>query len=384
VADNTRLNVGTAGDLVRDVDKAGVKTPVCILDVGGAGVEVLLTAGQALMAASLPVVIASNQAAVPVSNTTLEGKDFATQTTLAALNAKVTAVNTGAVVLAAGTAIAGKVGIDQTTPGTTNKVEARVNARRGTQVLHRSGITAADLLANPASTAPTVADVTTAGSLAFNTAYRAAFAAGNAQGNTLCSGVATQTTANDASSTHGVRLTIPQVTNATYYDLFLSTDTAPKWVARITETQRAAAGTTVTAVGTTGAGGPNGAGTVDIRVVGTGQQTSAQNFQQSTAYVTTATAYDSTGWSQVRVQVKMTLTDLRTAPTLILVPAWLNDLNAGQYHLGQPLQMPLASGSGASLFQEFVLDTNGADGVLLLVDAITGQGASVDISLQPA
>jgi hypothetical protein len=73
VADNTRLNVGTAGDLVRDVDKAGVKTPVVILDVGGAGVEVLLTAGQQTMAASLPVVIASNQTAVPVNVGTTGG-----------------------------------------------------------------------------------------------------------------------------------------------------------------------------------------------------------------------------------------------------------------------------------------------------------------------
>jgi hypothetical protein len=258
------------------------------------------------------------------------------------------------------------------------------NVRRGTQVLHRNAIAAADVLANPSSSAPTVADVTTAGSLAFNTVYRAAFAAGNTQGNTLCSGVASQTTANDAANTHGVRLTIPQVASATYYDVFLSTDTAPKWVARITETQRAAAGTTITAVGTVGTGGPNAAGTVDIRVVGTGQQTSAQNFQQNTAYVTTASAYDSTGFSQVRVQVKVTLTDLRTAPTLVLVPAWLNDLNAGQYHLGQPLQVPLASGSGAALFQEFVLDTNGSDGVILLLDSVTGQGAAVSVWLQPA
>jgi hypothetical protein len=73
VADNTRLNVGTAGDLVRDVDKAGVKTPVCILDVGGAGVEVLLAAGQQTMAASLPVAIASNQTAVPVNVGTTGG-----------------------------------------------------------------------------------------------------------------------------------------------------------------------------------------------------------------------------------------------------------------------------------------------------------------------
>ena len=61
--------------------------------------------------------------AVPVSAASLPlPTGAATETTLAALNTKVTAVNTGAVVLAAGSAIAGKFGIDQTTPGTTNAV----------------------------------------------------------------------------------------------------------------------------------------------------------------------------------------------------------------------------------------------------------------------
>jgi len=50
----------------------------------------------------------------------------ATETTLAALNTKVTACNTGAVTvsaaLPAGTKIIGKVGIDQTTPSTTNAI----------------------------------------------------------------------------------------------------------------------------------------------------------------------------------------------------------------------------------------------------------------------
>ena len=66
------------------------------------------TQGQALMAASVPVVIASNQSAVPasqsgtwnitnVSGTVSLPTGAATETTLAALNAKVTAVNTGAV-----------------------------------------------------------------------------------------------------------------------------------------------------------------------------------------------------------------------------------------------------------------------------------------------
>jgi hypothetical protein len=68
VANNTTMNPGVGGDSIRDIDKGGVKTPVSILDVGGAGAEALLTAGQGLMAASLPVVIASNQTAVPVSD----------------------------------------------------------------------------------------------------------------------------------------------------------------------------------------------------------------------------------------------------------------------------------------------------------------------------
>lgn len=69
--------------------------------------------GQALAAASVPVVLTAAQVTTltpPAAITnyanetggnlaTIAGKDFATQTTLAALNAKVTAVNTGAVVV---------------------------------------------------------------------------------------------------------------------------------------------------------------------------------------------------------------------------------------------------------------------------------------------
>lgn len=69
--------------------------------------------GQKTMAASLPVAIASDQSAVPVSGTvaaTQSGTwNIGSLTTLPAL--------------VAGTAIIGKVGIDQTTPGTTNKVD---------------------------------------------------------------------------------------------------------------------------------------------------------------------------------------------------------------------------------------------------------------------
>src|SRR5258707_8978564 len=68
MADNTTLSVGTGGDLIRDVDRSGTKTQVVGLDLGiGDGTEKLMSAGQQVMASSLPVVIASNQSAVPVS-----------------------------------------------------------------------------------------------------------------------------------------------------------------------------------------------------------------------------------------------------------------------------------------------------------------------------
>ena len=92
--------------------------------------------GQTTKSASMPVVIASNQSAVPVSGTFWQTTQpvsaaslplptgAATETTLAALNTKVTAVNTGAVTISsalpAGSNIIGNVRIDQTTPGTTN------------------------------------------------------------------------------------------------------------------------------------------------------------------------------------------------------------------------------------------------------------------------
>lgn len=92
--------------------------------------------GQTTMSASMPVVIASNQSAVPVSGTFWQATQpvsasslplptgAATETTLAALNTKVTAVNTGAVTISsalpAGSNIIGNVRVDQTTPGTTN------------------------------------------------------------------------------------------------------------------------------------------------------------------------------------------------------------------------------------------------------------------------
>lgn len=75
--------------------------------------------GQALMASSSPVVIASNQSAVPVSltSTTITGTVAATQSGTWNIGSITTLP-----ALVAGTALIGKVGLDQTTPGTTNAI----------------------------------------------------------------------------------------------------------------------------------------------------------------------------------------------------------------------------------------------------------------------
>lgn len=67
MADNTVLNPGVGGDTFRDKDRSGVKTPVSLIDVGGAGAEKLLTAGLGVVANAVPVALASDHAAVPVA-----------------------------------------------------------------------------------------------------------------------------------------------------------------------------------------------------------------------------------------------------------------------------------------------------------------------------
>ncbi len=124
----------------------------------GAATEVTLGAlntkvpsqGQALMAASVPVVIASNQTAIPISGTaTVSGTVAATQsgtwnigtvTTVTGVTTVSTVTTVGAVTaitnaLPAGSNIIGNVRIDQTTPGTTNGVQVNAALPAGSNII---------------------------------------------------------------------------------------------------------------------------------------------------------------------------------------------------------------------------------------------------------
>lgn len=93
MADNTVLNAGAGGDTIRQVDKAGAKTQVILLDVGGLGAESFFSGA---------VTITSGTISLPAGAST-----SVLQTTgnnsLASIDGKIVAVNTGAVVIASGT-----------------------------------------------------------------------------------------------------------------------------------------------------------------------------------------------------------------------------------------------------------------------------------------
>ncbi len=74
MADNTQINVGIGGDIIRTKSIAGIKTEIVQLDLGGETAEQLITAGQKTMANSVPVVMASDYVQ-PVS--VADGSDVA-------------------------------------------------------------------------------------------------------------------------------------------------------------------------------------------------------------------------------------------------------------------------------------------------------------------
>jgi hypothetical protein len=111
---------------------------------------------------------------------------------------------------------------------------------RSALIAHRVDVTAPDKLLTPANAAG--ADVTTGGVLAASTAYKANVAASNAWGTTVSAVTQTINTAADGNPTHMIKLTLVQVVDADCYDIFMSTDANPLWVARITESERALGG----------------------------------------------------------------------------------------------------------------------------------------------
>jgi hypothetical protein len=256
------------------------------------------------------------------------------------------------------------------------------NRRPG--VLHRSGVIVADKCIVPTLVTKSTAAV--GGLLEDVTTYYLSVAPGNSFGSAGVANVLSQATGAAAPHTHCITLTVPKVIGAGYYDVFLSVDVAPKWVGRITELQRATGGFQIQAYGVVTPGGGNAAGTVLIGVVGIGLQTSAAPFINNNAYIVPSipNVIDGSDKNCVDVFVSYTSLDFRSLPGLVIIPFAFNSVD-GLYYQGGPLRINIMAGSvGQTMLQWCSVPVKSiipgvVGSIVILVDSISGNGASVSI-----
>lgn len=298
--------------------------------------------GQKAATASLPVVLANDQGAVPI---TLD----------AAALAALESVTIGTA-LPAGTALIGKV---------------NGNATPGTPTAHRTAVVAADVVAAPG----TVTCTKIAGGAATAGVYTVFVVAGNTYGRTTATQGNTTVTTETTNLT--VRAAFAQVTGATFYDIFCSVDgAASKFLGRVTEAQRAT-GILITAQNTTGAGGT--AGAVDCQFPGTGLAVNGGQVAQNTAFTPESlTGIDPSGAENLDINVTFSRTGDSVAGTLVLLPFYA--MSSSHYAAGEPVTVFFGGTSGSyyPLRQTLRLPCRGRSTVVV-VASIAGTGASVDL-----
>jgi hypothetical protein len=254
-------------------------------------------------------------------------------------------------------------------------VDAGQNANRNAGVLHRSAINATDVLAVAGTL--TLTAQTEAGSVLANVAYHVLVSAGNRWGNAL---VGADPGAITPTASQAIRCAFAQVTGAEWYDIFLSTAVNPLWVGRITEAQRAAGGFIISTVGTVTAGGGAPAGGVDLGAIGTGLASNVNPFAVNNAYrPTTVTPIACGGFGTAHLHIKLAVTDLRSLPTLVVTPFYQDQTSTTDWFQGAQQTLTFLTAAGQPLCQNLDLTVAGATGLVVLVQAITGQGAAVSI-----
>lgn len=237
---------------------------------------------------------------------------------------------------------------------------------------YRSAVVAADVIAVPG----TVTCTKQAGGAAADGVYTVYVVAGNAYGRTTA--VAGNTTITTETTNLTVRAAFAAVVGATFYDIYASTDgAAAKFVGRITEAQRAT-GIKLTAVNTTGAGGV--AGAVDIEVPGTGLAVNGGQLAVNTAYTVPASPVNCAGFQYCDFDLTFTRSGDSVAPALIVVPFYYNARTA-TYSAGTPVTVTFGGAAGVytPLKQRIRVEVRGNSAVALMVEAIAGTGASLDV-----
>lgn len=190
----------------------------------------------------------------------------------------------------------------------------------------------------------------------------------------------------DAISCNGttdlVRISVQQVPEATFYDIFLSMHADPHFVARVTEAQRAS-GAYVN--GQNLVGPPRGSGPhnsiIDVAVSGNGRA-SGTTTAVNTAYVMpTESINASPSWRHMDLDVQFSVTGDSVAPRCVLVPFFF-DNTADLFSQGAAMEIEF--GGVADKFnsnrQRMRVETRSNRLVKVVVALIEGQGAAVSIN----
>jgi hypothetical protein len=123
-------------------------------------------------------------------------------------------------------------------------------------------------------------------------------------------------------------------------------------------------------------------GKVNVRLVGTGAATNADPFKFNNAYTpASVAAINCDGKTTAHVLIKLAVTDLRSAPTLVLLP-FLKNYTSGDFVQHTAQTITLLTAAGKCLEQTFDVDVNGASGFVVLIDTITGEGAACTIHVE--
>lgn len=255
------------------------------------------------------------------------------------------------------------------------KTETAANRNGG--ILHRSVVAAVDKVSVPGTL--TNSAITEAGSTLANVAYYTAVSAGNAWGRT---GPGTLPATITPTANQAVRIAFAQVTGATYYDIFLSTDvSAPKGVGRITEAQRATGDQIISTVGVVSArAGSTVAGTIDVGIPGTGLQCTVAPFLSNNAYTpATPTPIVCTGYSLAHLHVKVADTSSLTIPILSIIPFFQDQTSTSDWFQGAIQSVALGTATGASNEQDFRINVDGATNMVILIDGISGSGTTATV-----
>lgn len=262
-----------------------------------------------------------------------------------------------------------KMGIDQTTPGTTNKVYSAPAPQ--TPAAYRTALVAADVMAVPGTV--TCTKINSVGALITGTYYVKVVAV-NAYGRTTAK--AGDTTVATETTNLCVKAAFAQVTGATHYDIYCSTDADPLFVGRITEAERAS-GIIIDTVNHTTAGGV--AGSVYIYPVGTGLA-AGTTAVVNTAYVVPASPVVCTGYTYCDFQVSCTRTGDLVAPTLVVVPFVYNSRDA-TYYPGTAYPHTFGGTTAAYNAMKFSVrvEVRGCAAVALVIQQIAGTGMTVNM-----